>query len=163
MHCVLLGILLDLNAISIYLYGSLFEFCAIMAVFQFQADSEWWYILLTLTHCFSCSFFPISPLYACNWLKAISLNCVGLISRQLVPAFSSKPPKQRSGFCSAGNESATLLQVLFGVWMSSKSIQTCKLRKLCTRGWVCPPILRLIHVSGTMLLGNLTEQTVGDI
>ena len=62
--------------------------------------------------------------------------------QQLVPAFSPKPPEQRCGFCTSGNESATLLQVLFGVWISLKGIQTCKLRKLhsgACLGQVLPP------------------------
>lgn len=55
---------------------------------------------------------------------------IGLIFQQLVPAFSPKPPEQCGGFYTAGIESATLLQVLFGIWISPKGIQTCKSRKL---------------------------------
>lgn len=48
--------------------------------------------------------------------------------QQLVPAFPPKQPEQRGGFCTAGDESAPLLQVLFGVWVSPKGIQTRKFK-----------------------------------
>lgn len=41
-HCVSLGILLDLNEINNYLRRSLFKFCAVIAVLHFQAVSEQW-------------------------------------------------------------------------------------------------------------------------
>lgn len=40
MHCVSLGIILDLNGINNNLKRSLFEFCAVIAVLRFQAVSE---------------------------------------------------------------------------------------------------------------------------
>ena len=41
-HCVSLGILLDLNEINNYLKRSLFKFCAVIAVLHFQAVNEQW-------------------------------------------------------------------------------------------------------------------------
>lgn len=84
-------------------------------------------VLLVVSQCFLLAFYV-------SVTEIIIL--VGLIFffQQLVPTFTPKSPKQRGGFYSEGNESATLLQVLFGIQISSKDIQTCKIRKFCIRG-----------------------------
>lgn len=86
-------------------------------------------VLLVVSHCFLLVFYV-----SVTEIIILAVCWFDFFFQQLVPTFTPKPPKQRGGFYSEGNESATLLQVLFGIQISSKDIQTCKIRKFCIRG-----------------------------
>lgn len=74
MHCVSFGILLDLNAINNYLRRSLFEFCAVIAVFFLR--SHW--VMINSINCCSLFFFPTLPFCMSTTDLMVSLLAVSV-------------------------------------------------------------------------------------